>query len=313
METQKIPQIEILDLEEEDEMIFFNPTSQNGKTKRIEISVQHYCNDERGPTKASQNIINLEDYYDDDDDLHVLNFVPNNTPFVFKFRKPQPGFVCEICVEPKSPNESFTIKGCFHSYCTDCVVKYVASKLQESITTIGCPVAGCQGLLEPDYCRNILPQQVFDRWGNALCEAVIREDQKFYCPFKDCSALLIVDNRGSRKAIKESACPHCNRMFCAQCKVPWHIGIQCAQFQKKLNVNERNDNKLMKLAEKKKWKRCPNCSYYVEKTYGCDYINCRCGATFSYGKGTLLASSNVAPVNPMFPRYANAADFARRL
>ncbi|XP_024040867.1 E3 ubiquitin-protein ligase RSL1-like [Citrus sinensis] len=253
METQKIPQIEILDLEEEDEMIFFNPTSQNGKTKRIEISVQHYCNDERGPTKASQNIINLEDYYDDDDDLHVLNFVPNNTPFV----------------------------------------KYVASKLQESITTIGCPVAGCQGLLEPDYCRNILPQQVFDRWGNALCEAVIREDQKFYCPFKDCSALLIVDNRGSRKAIKESACPHCNRMFCAQCKVPWHIGIQCAQFQKKLNVNERNDNKLMKLAEKKKWKRC--------------------GATFSYGKGTLLASSNVAPVNPMFPRYANAADFARRL
>lgn len=81
METQKIPQIEILDLEEEDEMIFFNPTSQNGKTKRIEISVEHYCNDERGPTKASQNIINLEDYYDDDDDLHVLNFVPNNTPF----------------------------------------------------------------------------------------------------------------------------------------------------------------------------------------------------------------------------------------
>ena len=81
MEAQKIPQIEILDLEEEDEMIFFNPTSQNGKTKRIEISVQHYCNDERGPTKASQNIINLEDYYDDNEDLHERNFVPNNTPF----------------------------------------------------------------------------------------------------------------------------------------------------------------------------------------------------------------------------------------
>ncbi|KAK9195117.1 hypothetical protein WN943_003236 [Citrus x changshan-huyou] len=80
MEAQKIPQIEILDLEE-DEMIFLTPTSQNGKTTRIEISVEHYCNEERGPIKAYQNIINLEDYYDDNEDLHERNFVPNNTPF----------------------------------------------------------------------------------------------------------------------------------------------------------------------------------------------------------------------------------------
>ncbi|KAK9217136.1 hypothetical protein WN943_005761 [Citrus x changshan-huyou] len=62
------------------------------------------------------------------------------------------------------------------------MVKYVASKFQESITTVGCPVStGCQGVLEPEHCRNILPQQVFDRWGNALFEAVIDDDQKRFC------------------------------------------------------------------------------------------------------------------------------------
>ncbi|KAH9750356.1 RING-type domain-containing protein [Citrus sinensis] len=296
MKAQKIAQIEVLDLEEEDE-IFIKSTSQKGKRKRSAITVGQHIDDQRGPIKASQIFINLDDYFDDDDDLHVLNLLPHNTP-LGKRKKPfsnhsvaengqpsdshknDPSFVCEICVESKSPNESFRIKGCSHSYCTDCIIKYVASKLQESITTIGCPVTGCQGVLEPEYCRNILPQQVFHRWGNALCEAVIPGDQKFYCPFKDCSALLI-DDGGSGMAIKESTCPHCNRMFCAKCKVPWHAEMKCEDFQN-LNENENDDIKLKKLAVEMKWKRCPNCGYYVEKFRGCNIIICRCGTSFHY-------------------------------
>ncbi|ESR66142.1 hypothetical protein CICLE_v10009160mg [Citrus x clementina] len=197
-------------------------------------------------------------------------------------------FVCEICVETKQRNESFSIKGCSHTYCVDCTVKYVDSKLQENVTSIGCPVADCGGSLEPEYCRDILPEEAFDKWGKALCESLIPGAQKFYCPFKDCSALLIDD---AGEAIRESECPNCHRLFCAQCKVAWHAGIECADFQKlHKDEPESEDIILMKLAQNQKWNRCPNCKFYVEKKDGCSYIRCRCGHAFCYHCGVQLST-----------------------
>ncbi|KAK9213057.1 hypothetical protein WN943_002443 [Citrus x changshan-huyou] len=101
------------------------PTPPHGTTKNTAISIEQ-CNEQRG-LQSAQNLINLEDYYDDDDDLH-------------------------ICMEPKSTNELFSIEFCSYSYCTDCIVKYVDSKLRESITSIRCPVTECKGgVLEPEF------------------------------------------------------------------------------------------------------------------------------------------------------------------
>ncbi|PON66070.1 E3 ubiquitin ligase RBR family [Parasponia andersonii] len=199
--------------------------------------------------------------------------------------KNDPSFVCEICVEPKSGNESFRVRGCSHVYCSECMARYVASKLQDNVTEIGCPVSECKGSLEPEYCRSILPQEVFDRWGMALCEALILGSEKFYCPYKDCSVMMIDDGK---EIIKESECPSCYRMFCAQCKVPWHAGIDCAEFQK-LNKDEREeeDIMLMQLAKKKHWRRCPNCNFYVERKDGCLYMLCRCRTAFCYNCGNI--------------------------
>ncbi|XP_044472352.1 E3 ubiquitin-protein ligase RNF144A-like [Mangifera indica] len=195
-----------------------------------------------------------------------------------------PPFVCSICVEPKTANDSFNIKGCPHSYCKTCIAKYVGSKLQENNTSIPCPESNCGGLLEPEYCRSILPQDVFDRWGNALCDAVIPEAQRFYCPYRDCSALMIDDGG---EVIRKSKCANCRRKFCAQCKVAWHKGLKCRKFQKlKKYEGSNEDIMVMKLAEKKKWKRCPHCNYFVEKKSGCAAIQCRCGDAFCYNCGT---------------------------
>lgn len=202
-----------------------------------------------------------------------------------------PTFVCEICVEPTPYTAAFFIMGgCTHSYCSDCMVRYVASKLQDNITQIRCPAPSCPGLLEPDHCRSLLPKEVFDRWGNALCEAVLLASQKYYCPFKDCSALLFIDG-DEEMTITESDCPNCQRLFCVKCKVPWHVGIKCEEFQK-LNKDEREkeDIMLMQLAKKKNWIRCPKCRFYVEKSQGCLFMRCRCGYTFCYNCGAPLTN-----------------------
>ncbi|XP_057806590.1 E3 ubiquitin-protein ligase RSL1 [Salvia miltiorrhiza] len=195
-------------------------------------------------------------------------------------------FTCEICADEKPVSDSFGVLGCDHCYCTRCVSNYVAAKLQENITAVGCPVPGCAGFLEPQHCRTILPKEVFERWGDALCEALILGAEKFYCPYKDCSALLIDD--GSQKVV-QSECPECRRLFCAPCKAAWHSGIQCSEFQQ-LRADERSneDIMLLNLAKNKKWIRCPSCRFYVSKSEGCLYMRCRCGYSFCYNCGAQM-------------------------
>jgi len=214
-------------------------------------------------------VINLSDIEDDDDDdVRILNFVPKNTSFEKRRRiklekgesssKPNPNpnkvtFFCEICTETKTTKEAFFITGCNHVYCSDCVVFYIRSKIEENVINVRCPVSGCSGLLEAEECRAILSVDVFDRWGKALCEALFDVNEKFYCLFPDCYALLI--NDGS-EAILQSECPNSKRLFCAQCKVLWHEGIECSEFEKQ-NADERgkNDVMLMNLAKDQKWRR----------------------------------------------------------
>ncbi|KAK9210068.1 hypothetical protein WN944_002437 [Citrus x changshan-huyou] len=111
------------------------PTPPHGTTKNTAISIEQF-NEQRG-LQSAQNLINLEDYYDDDDDLHVLNFLPNDTHFG-KRKRP-------FSVHPMTDNGQSS-----NSKNNDPSSFYVDSKLRESITSIRCPVTECKGVLEPE-------------------------------------------------------------------------------------------------------------------------------------------------------------------
>ncbi|TKY72925.1 E3 ubiquitin-protein ligase RNF144A-A [Spatholobus suberectus] len=279
------PSAEVVDVESS----FFAPISLRGTTRSNAISVEQYDG-----VSNHGHVINLSDT-EEDDDVRILKFTPQST--TFGKRKKTKGessnsapFLCEICTETKTASDSFGIIGCCHVYCKDCVAQYVESRLQENVVNIGCPVPRCRGLLEAEDCRAILAPPVFDRWGKALCEAVIAAEEKFYCPFAECSALLI---REVGDDIRQSECPNCRRLFCALCRVPWHQDMSCDEFQK-LNEDERgrDDVMLMNLANQMKWKRCPKCRFYVAKSEGCMYMKCRCGNAFCYNCGTPSISSS---------------------
>ncbi|XP_077230492.1 E3 ubiquitin-protein ligase RSL1-like [Tasmannia lanceolata] len=192
---------------------------------------------------------------------------------------------CQICTEGKSQEEMFRNENCSHVFCNDCISKHIAAKIQQNITMVECPDVGCQGLLDLQFCQPIVSAQVFERWENAVCESMVLASQRFYCPFKDCSALLIDDGG---EVVTQSECPNCHRLFCALCMVPWHSGADCEEFQS-LNEGDRgrDDLMVMELAKSRKWKRCPSCNFYVEKKEGCQHITCRCGSQFCYKCGSL--------------------------
>ncbi|KAJ3677206.1 hypothetical protein LUZ60_002930 [Juncus effusus] len=223
-------------------------------------------------------------------------------------------FYCNICMENVPILSAFAIKTCSHKFCDICVYQHLTTKIIENVTDIHCPDPTCKtGIFEPEMCQEILGPDMFDRWCVILCEALIGS-KKFYCPHEECSALLIDErnqcnietqvNRKSRffmdlscfcpvkksKEIPEitmSQCPHCYRLFCAHCKVPWHEGLSCEEYK---DEKSRDDYlNLQRLATERKWKRCPHCSFYIEKTTGCRKISCRCGNAFCYVCGSTMS------------------------
>ncbi|KAG8050183.1 hypothetical protein GUJ93_ZPchr0009g1346 [Zizania palustris] len=197
-------------------------------------------------------------------------------------------FYCTICMETVDAKARFAMAGCTHAFCVSCTSQYIAAKVEENVLSIGCPVHGCKdgSPLHPEACRDVIPPRLFQRWGDALCDSALSA-LKFYCPFKDCSALLVDDGETE---IKDAECPHCCRMFCAQCKVPWHDGATCEEYQR-LGKDERGreDLLLRKVAKESKWQRCPNCKMYVERAEGCVFIICRCGHCFCYLCGSPMS------------------------
>ncbi|WOK95830.1 hypothetical protein Cni_G04537 [Canna indica] len=187
-------------------------------------------------------------------------------------------FDCNICMDTKClAEDAFFNDACAHVFCKSCIRQYVAAKVGESATAIRCPDPACEeGALQVEACRPILDEEVYDRWGAALCEAALGTRVKFYCPYKDCSALVINGGGEEGGAARRAAeCPHCRRIVCVQCKVPWHEGMSCEEFRKLgEDEREREDLMLRELASKKKWQRCPRCKIYVERIDGCLFMSC---------------------------------------
>ncbi|KAF1870332.1 hypothetical protein Lal_00003538 [Lupinus albus] len=199
---------------------------------------------------------------------NLLEFNNNDNPIAVN---DTPVFICQICFESKPLRESLNIEGCNHFYCTNCTLKYIISKLQDNVLNLVCPEPRCMGVLNPHYCKTFLPNNVSVWWENALSESVIPENVKFYCPFQDCSALLINDgNEG--EVIRDSECPHCKRNICVQCKAPWHADLSCEKFQM---MKGKEDDLMKDLAKRRNWKRCPKCKHYVERNGGCCDMRCR--------------------------------------
>ncbi|KAK9715605.1 hypothetical protein RND81_06G176500 [Saponaria officinalis] len=186
-------------------------------------------------TLSSAPVIDIDD---DDDDNNNDNASASSSNRRREIKlNPNPGplaqpFTCDMCANTKPKYKSINIKGCTHFFCCECIENHVFSKLGDGTTDVCCPAPNCWGTLDPEYCRDFVSKEVYDLWGEKLCEFVISDGQKCYCPFVDCSILLVKDGV---EDITMAECPYCHRMFCAVCRVVWHQGVSCEEYRIKLN------------------------------------------------------------------------------
>ncbi|KAK3025151.1 hypothetical protein RJ639_043933 [Escallonia herrerae] len=137
--------------------------------------------------------------------------------------------ICEICNDKTPKGVAVISHKCGHMFCKDCVAAYIAKKAHENIASVNCPGSKCSLEFRPGDCSSVMPCEVLDRWERALCEArVLASPKMLRCPFKDCLATFVDDERG----FLIRACPICWKIFCMKCRVSWHFGESCAQYRR---------------------------------------------------------------------------------
>ncbi|KAL5077249.1 hypothetical protein RYX36_016233 [Vicia faba] len=139
--------------------------------------------------------------------------------------------LCGICFHSKPDPDMFKSNSCNHSFCVDCISKYMDSEINNNMVKVICPNPNCYMKLKPEHLENIMPSEFFDRWEFAKYTSKIPLEQKTYCPYENCSILLVNDNYGGEVVVTSCECPYCHRLFCAKCRVPWHAEMNCQEYQ----------------------------------------------------------------------------------
>jgi hypothetical protein len=92
----------------------------------------------------------------------------------------------------------------------------------------------------------------------------VNDLKRTYCSNRTCSHYILPQN--IRHGV--GLCGFCTVRTCTGCKKQAHRGGDCNEHTA-FNDEKTNDDLLEKLAEKKKWKRCSNCSRIIERIDGC--------------------------------------------
>jgi ribonuclease HI len=187
---------------------------------------------------------------------------------------------CGICLEDTNSDKMFSIKICMHRYCFSCMKKHVEAKLHQGVNLPECPHEGCDTNITPDSCQRFLTPELFHVMIQRIKESSIPAEEKVYCPYPKCSALMSKAEIHGQVAGPQ-ICVRCQGMFCMYCNVPWHKNMRCDDYK----MTGGGDTKVKNLAARNKWRQCVKCSNMVELAEGCYHIYCRCGHEFCYTCG----------------------------
>jgi E3 ubiquitin-protein ligase RNF144 len=69
----------------------------------------------------------------------------------------------------------------------------VIVKRKENVAKVNCPHPNCSVELKPQHLQSILSKNITVDWESAIYESSIALRKKIYCPYKNCSLLLVND------------------------------------------------------------------------------------------------------------------------
>jgi hypothetical protein len=193
--------------------------------------------------------------------------------------------MCSACMDMIDTDDLITI-ACGCHYCKSCFNGYFETGLANRGSF---PPRCCGQEIYLHSVRQYLENRVVERYEAVQEEFGSRNPT--HCA--GCGTFL----PGAVFFADFKACPKCLQQTCIRCKNPRavHEGSDkidgTIQFATSRSRGRQCPGvsvppEITALIKKKEWKRCPSCRHVVEKTDGCNFMECICGAEFCYGCGT---------------------------
>ena len=210
--------------------------------------------------------------------------------------RPRSNIECPICLVDVESGLAVELFTCGHSLCEDCVRAYVSAKVegegQVSAQELICPcVVGCrQPLAQHDVARCLADPAAIERYQRLTLQKCVESNAQDLgcCPTAGCDYMFAWD-QGNRKL----ECEKCSMTCCLVCRTqPWHTGQRCEDFQASRSAQDSDTDdadasgSFSAFASSNQLKACPQCKVWLEKSEGCDKMQCRCGYRFCYACGS---------------------------
>ncbi|KAF3133795.1 hypothetical protein TWF594_008954 [Orbilia oligospora] len=176
---------------------------------------------------------------------------------------------CDICGEKAHIFEVTKLK-CKHRHCKSCLQLNFLMVINDPSAW----PAKCCKPLEQDLASNTLSEKEFQRYLDVKRE---KEQISSTNCFKCSRPIPSINVIGGSTAF----CAKCERITCVHCTKAMHEGA-C--------LLDPETEKLLNMAQGKKWSKCPKCSNMVERNTGCNSMMCRCGMNFCYKCGREMST-----------------------
>ncbi|KAK6329882.1 hypothetical protein TWF718_003308 [Orbilia javanica] len=196
-------------------------------------------------------------------------------------------FECAIClseVDRRYQPKGKIAPGCKHPEslcCLECLKSMIDSAVRNAMWgDLKCPELDCQAALDSAAVKRYASETAYAKWEKFQLMKALEGDEEFrWCPGENftCGHGQLHPERDSQPRI---ICSECDTHHCYSCRVIWHRGETCAQYQSSLATSQ-SEALILKTT-----KRCParGCGVPIEKREACLEVSHRggCGTNFCW-------------------------------
>ncbi|CAL2034164.1 unnamed protein product [Caenorhabditis brenneri] len=177
---------------------------------------------------------------------------------------------CGVCC---SKGKSVGLR-CRHMACLDCWSEYLAAKIRDDQSVLGCMEYGCNALISNEMLGKFVNNPKFlHSYQKIVIDSYVKSNPNITWCNKKCGKAV----KGSNS---DTVICSCGPKFCFSCGSDPHLPATCRQIQ--LWNKKRTDNESRKKPSDGKslsWvmantKDCPRCGVTIEKRPGCNHVLC---------------------------------------
>ena len=189
-------------------------------------------------------------------------------------------FECQICISQiDNDRDAFPLINCEHLFHKKCLEQYLKTEVSQSKCPLTCCDPKCRKELAAKDLKGLLSRKDYESFQNySLQQALSKQGDVSWCPTPNCNYAFVFDRARDSEDFK---CIKCKKEYCLDCKSDAHKKQSCEEFKRNRDPNLL-DKAFESFVKGSKFKQCPKCTMWVEKTDGCNHMRCRCGTEFCY-------------------------------